>query len=316
MVNIKDIARMTGFSVMTVSRVLNQPELVKPETYQTVMAAIRESGYVQNRVARSLVTGRAHNICIYIPPSLDATTSFVAQTVSAIGEKLGTLGYSLTFKRTMTVDDNFDGIIAVGLHIDDEDDFVKVSKQKPALLYGNSQRFCNWVDVDNYRGIYKMTQHVVDHGHTELAYIGLAHNSRYVLQRKNGFLDCMRNNGIAINADFVLSTENSEGAGFETCEQLLSAGSPTAIVCATDLLAVGVMHLLKRRRVAIPQSIAVTGFDGFGVESTVFPKLTTVVQPLYDVGVKLAETIVDMINGKTLTEGIYIEPVLSIGETV
>lgn len=307
---------MTGFSVMTVSRVLNQPQLVKPETYQKVMAVINESGYVQNRVARSLVTGRAHNICIYVPSSLDADTSFVAQTVSAIGEKLGTLGYSLTFRREMADDVNFDGIIAMGLHIDEEKDFVAISEKKPALLYGNSDHFCNWVDVDNYRGMYKMAQYAVDRGHRRLAYIGLAHNSRYVLQRKNGFLDCMRDNGIEVDSNSVLATENSEGAGFEACEHLLDATKPSVIMCATDLLAVGVVHLLKRRHMAIPQDIAVTGFDGFGIENTVFPKLTTVTQPLYAVGVKLAETIVDMINGKTPDEGIYIEPTLSVGETV
>lgn len=316
MANIKDIARMTGFSVMTVSRALNQPHLVKQETLQVIMDAVQKSGYVQNRVARSLVTGHAYNICLYIPSSLDATESFVAQTVSAVGERLGMLGYSLTFRRNLTLDDNFDGIIAVGLHIDEEESFVEISAQKPAVLYGNSEYFCNWIDVDNYRGIYNMTKLIVERGHRDIAYIGLDHNSKFVLQRKNGFCDALRDSGIAVNPKLVLATKNTESAGFDACEALLSSGNPTAIVCATDLLAVGVMHLLKRRRIAIPSQIAVSGFDGFGMENTVFPKLATVRQPLYDVGVMLADTVVDMINGVRLDQGIYIEPTIDLGETI
>ena len=316
MANIKDIARMTGFSVMTVSRALNQPQLVKPETLQIIMDAVESSGYVQNRVARSLVTGCAYNICLYIPASLDATEPFVAQTVSAIGERLGMLGYSLTFRRNLTLDDNFDGIIAVGLHIDEEDDFARISERKPAVLYGNSANFCNWVDVDNYRGVYNMTKFIVERGHKDIAYIGLDHNSNFVLQRKSGFVDALTDSGIAVNPELIVATRNSESAGFEACDRLLSKGNPTAIVCATDLLAVGVIHLLKRKRIAIPAQIAVSGFDGFGVEKSVFPKLTTVRQPLYDVGVKLADTVVDMINGVKQDKGICIEPTIEVGETI
>ncbi len=316
MVNIKDIARMTGFSIMTVSRALNQPQLVKPETLRTIMEAMQSSGYVQNRVARSLVTGFAYNICLYIPSTLNARDSFVAQTVSAIGERLGALGYSLTFRRNLSLDDNFDGIIAAGLHIDEEASFAEIAKVKPTVLYGNSEHFCNWVDVDNYRGIYNMTKLIIERGHKNLAYIGLDHNSHFVLQRKNGFLDAVRDSGLQVNPDFVLSAKNSESDGFEACEQLLQRGKPSAIVCATDLLAVGVVHLLKRKRISIPSDIAVSGFDGFGVENTVFPKLATVRQPLYEVGVKIADTVVDIIKGVRLSKGIYIEPTIDVGETI
>lgn len=316
MVNIKDIARMTGFSVMTVSRALNQPQLVKPDTLRKILDAVQSSGYVQNRVARSLVTGFAYNICLYIPSTLKAVDSFVAQTVSAIGEQLGKLGYSLTFRRNLSLDDNFDGIIAAGLNIDEEEIFAEISKVKPAVLYGNSEHFCNWVDVDNYRGIYNMTKLIIERGHTDLAYIGLDHNAQFVLQRKKGFLDALCESGIQVNPDYVIATKNSESDGFEACEMLLKRGKPTAVVCATDLLAVGAVHLLKRKRIAIPAEMAVSGFDGFGMENTVFPKLATVRQPLYEVGVKISDIIVGIINGMQLDRGIYIEPTIDIGETI
>lgn len=316
MATIKDIAKVSGCSVMTVSRALNTPELVREETRKKIFAAAEAMGYVQNIGARALVKGCTYNICVYIPSSLDATEAFVSQTVSSIGERLGEIGYSLTLRRKMTVEDNFDGIIAMGLHIEDEDEFIRISKQKPAVLYGNSERFSNWVDVDNYRGLYKITELILDKGHTKVAYIGMDHHARHVVQRRQGYCDALSDRGIAISDEMIVSTRNGEKEGFDACEKLLSVASPTAIVCSTDLLAVGCMHALQRRKIQIPTQIAVTGFDGFGYENTVFPKLTTVKQPLYAVGVKLADAVVSMIEGKAQKEGIYIEPTIETGESV
>lgn len=314
MATIKDIAKMTGVSVMTVSRALNEPELVKPSTREKIMEAVGRAGYVQNRVARSLIKGCTYNICIYIPSTLDATEPFVAQTISSIGERLGEHGYSLSFRRSISLDDNFDGIIAAGFNIDDEEKFMRISEARPAVLYGNSDKFGNWVDVDNYRGSYNITDYVAKRGYRDIAYIGLDFASNYVKQRKQGFADALKANGLPLRDELSVETSNSELSGFAACERLLEF-APKAIVCATDMLAVGCVHALQRKHLRIPSDVAVTGFDGFGIEKTVFPMLTTVRQPLYDVGRRLADAVVDMINGKEQTEGIYIEPELIVGES-
>lgn len=315
MVTINDIAKIAGVSVMTVSRALNEPERVSEATRNRIMAVVDKLGYVQNRGARSLAKGCAFNIGLYIPSDLDSTDIFVARTVSAIGERLGSLGYSLSFRRRMSVDGNCDGMIAVGLHIDEEDEFMRISEQKPAVLYGNSRKFCNWVDVDNYKGIYNVTEYIIGKGYKKLAYIGMDFSAHHVEQRLCGFTDAVRDGGLELDERLIIGTDNTEVAGFNACERLLEAGSPTAIVCATDLIAVGCIHALQRRKISIPSDIAVSGFDGFGMEKTVFPTLTTVKQPLFDVGVKLADTVVDMIAGSVPRSGIYIEPDVLVGES-
>lgn len=316
MATIDDIARIAGVSAMTVSRALNEPERVSEATRKKVMTLVDKLGYVQSRGARSLAKGCAFNIGLYIPSSLDSTDIFVARTVSSIGERLGEHGYSLGFRRQMRVDGNVDGLIAVGLHIDDEPDFMRISKQKPAILYGNSKSFDNWVDVDNYKGICKMTEYVINKGHRKLAYIGMNFTAHHVEQRKLGFLSATSRAGITVDDNMIIATDNSEIAGFNACEQLLALGRPTAIVCATDLLAVGCMHALQRKKISVPSEIAVSGFDGFGIENTVFPKLTTIKQPLYEVGVKLADAIIDMILGNIPDRGTYIEPDIAEGESI
>jgi len=316
MATIQDIADLTGFSIMTVSRALNEPQKVKESTREKIIQAVDKLGYVQNRMARSLAQSKAYNICIYVPSTLNATELFVAQTISAIGERLGCLGYSLSLRRQMVIDANCDGMIAMGLKIDEEEEFCRIAAQKPAVLYGNSDKFVNWVDVDNYYGIYSITDYIINTGRAKIAYIGLKDKAHYVEQRRKGFTDAMGKHKLRLDSAAVISADNDEVSGFDACETLLSQYKPEAIVCATDLVAVGCMHALQRRKIAIPADIAVSGFDGFGMEKTVFPKLTTVKQPLYAVGVKLVDTMVDMLNGVPHSEGIFIKPVIEKGGSV
>lgn len=315
MVTVKDIARMTGVSAMTVSRALNEPHLVKEETRQKILKAVEESGYVQNRVAQSLIKGCTNTVCVYIPASLGATTNFVAQTISAIAERLGEFGYGLLLRRSISPKDrSYDGVIVIGIHIDEEDDFIELSRAIPAVLYGNSERFSNWVDVDNYRGIYALTEAALKKGHTKLAYMGMGFSSRHVVQRRQAFLDALRAHDIC---DPVLVTcENDEKASFVACKKLLEKEKVTAIVCATDLIALGAVHAIQRLGMKVPDDIAVTGFDGFGYEDTVVPNLTTAKQPLREVGIRLADTVIRMINGEQIESGVYVEPTLLVQQSL
>ena len=317
MITIKDIAKMANCSVMTVSRVLNDYKYVNEDLRKRVQEVIKSSGYVQNNVARSLVQGCTHTICLYIPSELNSSETFVAQTLSAISEKLGNCGYSIMLQRQIPHAQNFDGLIAVGLNIDDEEKFMRFSSLKPSVLYGNSDAFSEWVDVDNFMGMYKITKMVIEKGRKNIAYVGFSYNARYVVQRKEGFIKAMQDSGFDINEDMMLATDNTEADGFSACETLMNMENPPdAIVFASDLIAVGGVHALNRRKISIPKQVAVTGFDGFGLENMVFPKLTTVKQPLAKVGEQLAEAIMDMIIGIKLKKGIYIEPTIVEGESL
>ncbi|MCM1289236.1 MAG: LacI family transcriptional regulator [Corallococcus sp.] len=316
MATIKDIAKMTGYSLMTVSRALNEPQKVKDETRLKIMEAVQKCGYVQSVVARSLAKGMTSTICLYMPSTLNTTSRFVAQTISSVAERLGERGFSISFRRQLSADFPCDGIIAAGLNIDEEDEFMRISQTKPAVLYGNSERFVNWVDVDNYQGIYDMTKLVIEKGHRKIAYIGMHYPAHYVEQRKLGFTDAMKSCGIELKNEYIYSCENTEDGGFKACEILLSKVRPTAIVCATDLIAIGCMHSLHRHDIRIPSQVAVSGFDGFGMEHTVFPTLTTVKQPLYDMGIKLADAVLAMINGNKQEKGIFVKPTIEIGGSV
>jgi DNA-binding LacI/PurR family transcriptional regulator len=320
MTTLKDIAKYAKVSVMTVSRVINTPELVKGETREKVNRAIKVLNYSQNTLAKALVKGYTHIIYIYIPSTYEITTPFVSETVASIGERLGEYGYSFFFGRKPYSDELCDGVIYTGLNIEDEDDFISLSSKKPAVLFGNSERFPNRVDIDNYFGEYLMTEKMIEKGKKKLAYIGLKYNALYAKQRHRGFLNCLKEHGIAFDDRFIILGDNSEGEGFNNAKRILESDGGDkidGIVCASDIIGIGVIHYLKRIKAKIPEDIAVGGFDGFGFEKMIYPSLATIKQPLYDAGRLLADKIVENIKSKKKqNKGIYIKPIFEEGDSL
>lgn len=299
MATINDIARLTGFSTMTVSRVFNNPEKVKPKTREIIMRVVEEQDFRPNNVASSLARKCTNIVFVYIPRNLSATEQFVSQTVTAIGERLGEHGYSFLLSRELPRGEGFDGMIMMGLSHDEEREILKAkTASKPVVLYGNSDDFPAWVDVDNYRGARLAAEHLISRGHRSIALIGAPQKMRYAEERLNGYLDCLSEHGLPTDERLTVIGEASEQGGYVSTVKFLERGvRADAIACATDTMAIGCMRALKERGISVPEQIAVVGFDGFGHENIITPRLTTVRQPLFEVGVKLADTLVSVLEG-------------------
>ena len=203
MATLTDIAEKTGFSMMTVSRCFNAPEKVKPETLEIVLKVAKECNYVPNTVARSLAKRETKIIYVYIPQGLDVSHPFVMQAVASIGEELGKYGYSFLMSRNFYSNESCDGVIAMGLTVDDEDEFIKISAKKPAIAFGNSSKFKNWVDVDNYRGSYLMAEYIFEKGYTNVLYVGIDNLENYSKQRLNGYCDCAKKYALDQNISHI-----------------------------------------------------------------------------------------------------------------
>lgn len=316
MATINDIARLTGFSPMTVSRVFNNPEKVKPKTREIIMRVVEEQDFHPNNVASSLARKCTNIIFVYIPKGLFATEQFVSQTVTAIGERLGERGYSFLLSRELPRGEGFDGMIMMGLSHDEEREILKAkSVSKPVVLYGNSDDFPAWVDVDNYRGARLAAEHLISHGHRSIALIGAPQKMRYAEERLNGYLDCLSEHGLSTDGRMTVIGEANEQGGYLCATELLDRGiKADAIACATDTMAIGCIRALKERGISVPDEISVVGFDGFGHENIITPRLTTVRQPLFEVGVKLADTLISILEGGQ-PQRIKILPELKINES-
>lgn len=316
MATITDIAQRTGFSPMTVSRAFSNPDKVKPQTRQIILNVAEELNFHPNTVASSLARKCTNIIFVYIPAELSATEQFVSQTVTAIGERLGEYGYSFLLSRKLPKGEGFDGMIMMGLSQDEERDILKARKiNKPVVLYGNSDEFETWVDVDNYRGEYQAVEYLLDKGKRNIAAIAAPQKMRYAEQRLRAYRDCMEENGLLLDEHYIVTGEANEQGGYQCTRELLSSGiAVDAIACATDPMAVGCIRALKEQGLRIPEDISVVGFDGFGHENVSNPKLTTVRQPLFEVGVKLAETVITLLEGGK-PQRIKILPKLQISES-
>lgn len=312
-VTIADIARETGFSIMTVSRAFNNQDKLNPKTLAKILKKAEELDFYPNQVARSLALKRTNIIHVYIPKELSATEPFVTQTVAAIGERLGENGYSFLLSRELPHKVTCDGVIVMGVNKEAEDKLSTLQIEKPVVLFGNHENLPAWVDVDNYAGQKLAVKHLIEKGCKNIAYLSAPLYMHYAKERLQGYKDEMaecQKEAIALEC-----SDNNVSAGYEVAKKLLLSNVfVDGFVCATDAIAIGCTYALKEKGLEIPKDVSVVGFDGFGYENMTNPHLTTVKQPLYEVGVCLADTLLAMLEGQQPTRS-KISPKLVINES-
>lgn len=313
---LKDIANETGFSIITVSRVVRNPDLVKKETREIIEQAIKKYNYTPNSLAQALVYKRTNIIYLYMPPDLESTHPFVMQLIAGIGSYAGEQGYSVLLKREWYDEQPCDGLILVGLTLEDEASLVSLNQKKPLVLFGHHD-LVDWIDVDNAYGSQMITEYVLNRGYRNLVYLGINQRKKFTKDRLNGFTKAVSTFNQPVNSQ-VLLCDNKENEGYEAAMQLLTQPEkPEVIVCASDYLAIGVMRAANKLNIQIPEQLGVTGFDGLGFENLVSPYLTTVRQPIYEIGYDLAKKLLYKINQpKNKQSGTYYKPELIVKDTL
>lgn len=313
MATIKDIAQATGVSTMTVSRFFNEPEKLKKKTYDRIKKTVEEMGYQPNMVARLLATRKTNIICVYIADDIDPLHPFTLQSVAAIGERLGESGYSMLLCRDHYEKVACDGIIAMGLNEEQEKKLMELSETKAIIIFGNSTYKNNWVDIDNYRGSFKATEYMIQRGYKNIGYIGIDNEMAYSRVRHQGYLDCMEQYQRDIPKDGVISVTNDEEGGYDAAIRIFEKNRVDGLVCASDIMALGVVRYAREQNISIPDELGIIGFDGLGYEKMVFPNLTTIEQPVYAAGRALAQRMVEVLRfGEYVGTEMMIEPILQI----
>lgn len=316
MATIKDIAQATGVSAMTVSRYFNEPDKLKEKTYNKIRAKVEEMGYQPNMVARLLATRKTNIICVYIADDIDALHPFTLQAISGIGEKLGENGYSMLLCRDGYEKVTCDGIIAMGLNHEQEQQLMELSEQKAIIIFGNSSHKNNWIDINNYSGSYRATEYMIERGYKKIANIGIDNELSYSDDRCQGYIDCMKEYGLEIPKDGMIRVPNHEEDGYKAIEKIYTPDKIDAVVCASDALALGVMRFANEKYVGVPDELGIIGFDGLGYEKMVTPNLTTMQQPVYTAGKALAERMMDIIqSGEYVGTEMFIDPILVVNGT-
>lgn len=293
---IKDIAREAGVSYSTVSRVVNNFEYIKPETRERVLTAMTRLGYVANQQARSLVGGRSQVIGLLIH-AFDSP--YIGQIIQGIDEAVAEAQYDLmlyTTHRRKARESTFvtslarglaDGLLLV-LPRDTEAYLDSLSRQGfPFVLvdYKAPSGEIPAVSATNFEGAYDAVNHLIGLGHRRIGFITGDRETGSANERLSGYRAALHANGITSNPDLVYEGDFFQFSGLEGANHLLSLSvPPTAIFASNDVMAFGVYEAIRARGLRIPHDISVIGFDDIPQAAQLHPGLTTVRQPLVEMG--------------------------------
>jgi len=286
---IRDVARRARVSHQTVSRVINGQENVTAETRERVLAAVRELGYVPSAVARSLSSSRTHTLGMV---TTDVSDHFFAEAVAGAEAEARKRGYFLII-----------GSIEEGSE-DDERTYLRLMLERrveglivavPRLRSDIDLAGADHVDIDNRRGGHEATAYLVAQKHRLIATITGPLDWPSARARLDGYRDALRDTGIPADRSLVEPCVDwGLDSGRRAADRLLgSVPKLTAIFAQSDLLALGAIAALRARGMRVPQDVSVVGFDDIPVSSVFDPPLTTVRQPMREVGELAARLVGD-----------------------
>lgn len=308
-VTIKDIAKVAGVSHPTVSRALNDHPGLSPKTIERIKKIAEEMGYVPNATARGLKTNRTKALGVIVKQIDDP---FWNEVLDGVDSVLHPAGYSLFIAAThrdkqrekevvqSMVQRGVDGVILLAPQFSQEQSHILHTYGLPMATVNNEGAGeCQYLIYnDDDFGIRQVTNHLIELGHKDIAFLGNRLGGLTNTNRLAGFLDELKRAGITSNKDYIyhVSSGNPEG-GREGANYLLTLPKmPTAIVCYNDFLAVGVYNTLHEHGLLIPRDISVVGFDNIVISEFLTPPLTTLHQYKFELGVRAAYMLLEMLE--------------------
>jgi LacI family transcriptional regulator len=306
MISIKDIAREVGMSPATVSRVINGKKYVNPQRREQILKLIEETGYVPNKAARSMVLQRSYTVGIIIPSTFNM---FQRQLFSVMEKRLESFGYYTLFFfvnfNAESEDDclnrlkseKLDGLIMI--HEIKNPCFyeylekVKLPVVTATFCYGNIPA----IYIDEENAGFEAISHFVNLGHRKINLLsgGDFSSGR---QRMEGYYKALDAAGIGRDEERVfLARQYSMEYGINATREMLLRGRDfTALFAITDELAIGAIRALKDEGIRVPEDVSVIGFDDIEISNFLVPRLTTIHQPIAEIGEETALALHRQIN--------------------
>ncbi|MFA9397585.1 MAG: LacI family DNA-binding transcriptional regulator [Clostridiaceae bacterium] len=299
MATLKDIAKILNISTMTVSRAINYPDLVADDLRKEIFNVIEELDYKPNQAARSLVSKKTGVIQIVISKYLNSIDPYFMTLLAGIADYLSDNFYALTVRRDNDLVYKCDGMIVMGLK-KGEDKLLNEEVDIPCVIFGKTEYDIDCIDINNRKGMYDATKYLIDLGHKDIAFVKINEYEDFSTERFEGYVEALKDNNLQVKDEYIFNSENNIYAGEQIGDKIFKTTKVSAIICSSDLLAIGVITSAKNLNIDIPKDISIIGFDGVYLNKMVIPHLTTVVQPVYDIGKNLAEVLLNRINNNDL----------------
>lgn len=307
-VTIVEVAEKAGVSLGTVSRVMNNDSHVAPETRERVSAVMREMGYVANRQARGLKGSRTNVIGVLAP---DLGTGYIGEILHGIDAELGLHQLDLmlfTTHRAATKEANYVANMVQGM----VDGLLLILPRNPvdymATLTDRNFPFvlidhqgtgnpCPAVGATNWQGGYHATEYLIKLGHRRIGFITGSMDLGAAIDRLEGYKSALQVHHIPYESQLIYEGTFWQTDGYAGGSALLNLENPpTAIFASNDVMAMGAMDAIRSRGLRVPEDISIIGFDDIPQAAMVRPALTTVRQPLEQMGRLATQMLIDQLK--------------------
>jgi LacI family transcriptional regulator len=306
-----DIAKLAGVSRSTVSRVVNNHPNVSESARKRVLQIIQSTDFHPNAAARALASHRSSMIGLVLPRSVSSFFSdpYFPRLTQGIAQASNQYDYTLGLFLIGTKEDEeniyprisrkglMDGLVVQSGEYGDQLITRLLNSNLPVVVAGRPFHTTNasYIDIDNVEAARKGVNHLIQIGHKRIGTITGPLVSAAGIDRKEGYLRALIESGLEVEQDLIANGDFTEAGGYTAMQQLLAA-RPDAVFAASDLMAVGAMRAAREAGLCIPQDIAFVGFDDLPPSIQLEPQLTTIHPPVFHVGVKAVEILIDLIE--------------------
>ncbi len=318
-VKIEDVARQAAVSAATVSRVLNHPEIVRPELRDKVTRAITELSYTRDSAARALKSGRMRTIGAIVPT---LGLGIFAEGVEALQNRLSESGYTLFIANSQydqrrelqelqsLIERGIDGVVLVGASHAPELRTLLQQARVPVITTYVSKALGGIpaIGIDNQRATRELTQYLISLGHVRFGAIAnIPPSNDRSRARLDGIQKALSDAGIRLEPTQVIRADFSLAQGRSALRQLMSDHPDiTAVICTTDTLAIGAMAEARKLGLEIPRQLSITGFDDVEIAAQVDPALTTISVPAAEIGRGAADYLINAIAGLPIPKSVQL----------
>ncbi|MGB9679586.1 MAG: LacI family DNA-binding transcriptional regulator [Minisyncoccia bacterium] len=317
MAKIDDVAKLAGVSIATVSRVLNNSPFASEKAKEKVLKAAQELGYKPSMPARSLAMKKTNTIGLIVP---DISNPYYAEVVRGIEDVCNIYNYNITlcnadnkrekeFKYIEMLRSRWaDGIICHCDYFSKEHYDIFTSKKIKVVLAGRTTKFdVPYVGIDNFKAAYEAVEYLISLGHEKIGIIHGPLDSMFEtidsVDRLRGYKQALLDNGIKINEDFIKEANfKYKEAYLVSKEMLKNEQKLTAIFAISDIMAMGAINAIFDSGLSCPEDVSVIGFDNIDLSEATRPALTTVSQPMYEIGAFAARLLIKFLDGEDLED--------------
>lgn len=332
MTTIKDIAKAAGVSITTVSRGLNGYSDVSEKTREKIVRIAKELNYSPNTLARSLVMNKSKTFGLLVSGlnQSSAKDNITFDMLAGINKFVGECGYDIVLLSTTSTkqrektytqlcrERRVDGVIIQGIRTDDPYLKEVVESDIPCVLIDIplTSSTVGYVTTDNILGAKKAVQHLIHMGHKKIGFIN-GHDFAFVSQQRlAGYKEAINEANIQINQKWIRNGEFSEETAELVASKLLEEHPEiTAIFCASDLMALGVIQAARKLGIDVPNELSIIGFDDIILASYVTPSLTSIAQNTFQMGYEAARLLLSIFENEAESHVVSLGTELMIRES-